>query len=144
MLGKIPGTTSWEPLHHHDRPVTVPGVVVVQWLAPVYYANASVFQAEIHKALAEATSPPTVLVIDADAISDIDYTATRAVRALIDDLDRSHIVVGVARAVGGAPRNLRRSGLLDRIGGGRVFSTIDEAVSALHPGPGEQSQPTSE
>ncbi len=134
VLGKIPGSTSWEPLSHHDRPVTVPGVVVVQWLAPVYYANAAVFQAEIHKALAEATTPPAVLVIDADAISDIDYTGTRTVRALVDELARSHVVVGLARAVGGAPQNLARSGLLDRIGRDRIFSTVDEAVTALRPG----------
>ena len=104
------------------------------WLAPVYYANAAVFKAEILKALADATSPAKVLVIDADAISDIDYTGTRTVRALVDELDRAHVVVGVARAVGGAPQNLRRSGLLDRLGGGRVFSTVDEAVTALRPG----------
>jgi len=134
ILGKIPGTTSWEPLSHHARPVTVPGVVVVQWLAPVYYANAAVFQAEIRKALAEATTPPKVLVIDADAISDIDYTGTRTVRALVDELERTHIVVGLARAVGGAPQNLARSGMLDRLGGKRVFSTVDEAVAALRPG----------
>jgi SulP family sulfate permease len=134
VLGKIPGSTSWEPLSHHDRPVTVPGVVVVQWLAPVYYANAAVFQAEIHKALAEATTPPAVLVIDADAITDIDYTGTRTVRALVDELARSHVVVGLARAVGGAPQNLARSGLLDRIGRDRIFSTVDEAVTALRPG----------
>jgi SulP family sulfate permease len=134
VLGKIPGTTSWEPLSHHDRPVTVAGVVVVQWLAPVYYANAAVFQAEIHKALAEATTPPAVLVIDADAITDIDYTGTRTVRALVDELARSHVVVGLARAVGGAPQNLARSGLLDRIGRDRIFSTVDEAVTALRPG----------
>jgi MFS superfamily sulfate permease-like transporter len=134
VLGKIPGSTSWEPLSHHDRPVTVPGVVVVQWLAPVYYANAAVFQAEIHKALAEATTPPSVLVIDADAITDIDYTGTRTVRALVDELARSHVVVGLARAVGGAPQNLARSGLLDRIGRDRIFSTVDEAVTALRPG----------
>ncbi|HEY5026109.1 MAG TPA: SulP family inorganic anion transporter [Acidimicrobiales bacterium] len=134
VLGKIPGSTSWEPLSHHDRPVTVPGVVVVQWLAPVYYANAAVFQAEIHKALSEATSPAKVLVLDADAITDIDYTGTRTVRALVDELERAHVVVGVARAVGGAPQNLARSGLLERLGGKRVFSTVDEAVTALHPG----------
>jgi len=76
-----------------------------------------------------------VLVIDADAISDIDYTGIKGLRALIDELNRAHVVVGVARAVGGAPQNLRRSGLLDRLGGGRFFSTVDEAVTALHPGP---------
>ena len=37
--------------------------------------------------------------------------ARRTVRALVDELDRSHVTVAVARAVGGAPQNLARSGL---------------------------------
>ena len=133
VLGKIPGTTSWEPMGSPQGPETVPGVVVVQWLAPVYYANAAVFHAEIHKAIAASPHPPAVLVLDADAITDIDYTGTRTVRALVDELERSHITVAVARAVGGAPQNFARSGLLVRIGSNRFFQTVDEAVMALRP-----------
>ena len=141
VLGKIPGTTSWAPLHHPDHPVPVPGVVVVQWLGPVYYANAAGFGAEIHKTLSEATSPTKVLVIDADAISDIDYTGTRTVGALLDELKRSHIALGLARAVGGAPQNLARSGLASRIGRDRIFSTVDEAVNTLRPDPESGTSP---
>jgi len=133
VLGKIPGTTSWEPLGNPHQPVSEPGVVVVQWLAPVYYANAAVFRTVILKALSDAKSPPAALVLDADAITDIDYTGTRTVRALVDELQRSHIVVGLARAVGTAPKNLRRSGLVDRIGRDHIFATVDEAVTALRP-----------
>jgi SulP family sulfate permease len=136
LLGRIPGTTSWEPLGNAHAPVPVAGIVVIQWLAPIYYVNAAGFQAEVRKAVAQAPVPPTVLVLDADAITDIDYTGTRAVRALVDELERSHIVVAVARAVGGAPQNLARSGLLHHIGPGRFFATVDEAVTALGPGTG--------
>jgi sulfate permease, SulP family len=136
LLGRIPGTTSWEPLGGVQAPEAVPGIVVVQWLAPIYYANAAVFQGEIRKAVAGSPAPPAVLVLDADAITDIDYTGTRAVRVLVDELERSHIVVALARAVGGAPQNLARSGLLDRIGRDRIFATVDEAVTALRPGAG--------
>jgi high affinity sulfate transporter 1 len=134
ILGKIPGTTSWAPLAHRDRPEAVPGVVVVQWLAPVYYANAAPFRAEVKKALAEASPPAKVLVLDADATSDIDYTGTRTLRALFDELKRDGVVVGVARAVGGAPQNLARSGLTESIGADHLFATVDDAVNALHPG----------
>ena len=142
VLGKIPGTTSWAPMGSPQNPEPVPGVVVVQWLAPIYYANAAVFHAEIHKAIAASMHPPAVLVLDADAISDIDYTGTRTVRALVDELERSHITVAVARAVGGAPQNFARSGLLVHIGGNRFFQTIDEAVTALRPGGPGISGPT--
>ena len=133
VLGKITGTTSWVPMGHHLHPVPVPGVVVVQWLAPIYYANAAAFETEIRKLLAQDPSPATVLVVDADAITDIDYTGTRTVGDLVDDLKRSHIVFGLARAVGGASENISRSGLLDRIGAERIFNTVDEAVTALRP-----------
>jgi MFS superfamily sulfate permease-like transporter len=73
-----------------------------------------------------------VVVLDADAVSDIDYTGTRTLRALLDELERAHITLAVARAVGGAPQNLARSGLSDRIGRDHVFATVDAAVTALH------------
>jgi len=134
VLGKIPGTTSWEPLAHHHRPVQVPGVVVVQFVAPLYYANADQFRTLVHKALAEAPTPPRALVLDADAMGDIDYTGARTLRTLLDEFARQHIAVGVARTLAVAPRNLVRSGLLDRIGRDHIFDTIDEAVTALGPG----------
>ena len=133
VLGRIPGTTSWAPLGHPSHPEVVPGVLVVQWLGPIYYANAAVFEAEIQKALAAAPGHPSVLVIDADAVSDIDYTGTRTLGSLLKDLDRSHVDVGLARTVGGAPQNLIRSGLLPHIGEDHIFSTVDDAVTALAP-----------
>ena len=136
VLGKIPGTTSWAPLAHRAKPEAVPGVVVMQWLAPVYYANAAEFEAEVHKALSGAPTPAKVLVLDADAISDIDYTATRALHGLFDELKRAGVVIGVARAVGGAPEDLARSGLAASIGRDHLFTTVDDAVNALHPGAG--------
>ena len=144
LLGRIPGTTSWEPLGNAHAPVAVPGIVVIQWLAPIYYVNAAGFRAEVRKAVAQAPVPPTVLVLDADAITDIDYTGTRTVSALVDELERSHIVLGIARTVGGARQNLTRSGLFDRIGRDRIFATVDDAVNALAPGAeaGTDTSPT--
>jgi len=133
VLGRIPGTTSWEPLRHHPQAVPVPGVVVVQFMAPLYYGNADHFRTLVHQALAEATAPVSVLVLDADAVSDIDYTGTRTLRTVLDELDRAHVVLGVARAVADAPHNLAASGLLARIGPDHVFDTVDAAVAALAP-----------
>jgi SulP family sulfate permease len=108
----------------------------MQWLAPVYYANAASFRAEVHKALSQAPAPARALVLDADAISDIDYTGTRALHALFAELTRAGVVVGVARAVGGAPEDLARSGLTHTIGRDHLFTTVDDAVNALHPAAG--------
>ncbi len=50
VLGRIPGTTSWAPVTAPERPVEVPGVLVVLFAAPLWYANATHFRAGLDHA----------------------------------------------------------------------------------------------
>ena len=134
ILGRIPGSTSWEPIGHHEHPAQVPGVVVSFFPAPLYYVNADHFRTEMHRALAASEAPVQLFVLDAVGMGDIDYTGARALRHLLDDLDRDHVTFALARVVGNVPTNLARSGLLDRIGRDHLFHTVDDAVRTLGPG----------
>jgi sulfate permease, SulP family len=136
VLGRIPGTTSWEPLGHPERPAPVAGVVVLFFGAPIFFANALYFRLQVHKAMAEASPAAHLLVLDAVAVGDIDFTGARVLGQLLDEFARSHVTVAVARAVAGAPQNLARSGLIERIGEDHVFGSVDEAVTALGPASG--------
>ena len=60
------------------------------------------------------------LVLDADAIPDIDYTGAKALSELLTELEKEGIHVGLARASAIAHHDLRRSGLLDAIGPNRT------------------------
>ncbi|HUO47873.1 MAG TPA: SulP family inorganic anion transporter, partial [Acidimicrobiales bacterium] len=136
LLGRIPGTTSWEPLGHHEHPAEVPGVVVALFASPLYFANADHFRHEMRAALRHTHAPVSLFVLDAAAMSDIDFTGARALRAVLDELERDDVAFAVARAVGNVPTNLERSGLLRRIGRDHLFHTVDEAVRTLGPGTG--------
>ncbi|HXX90197.1 MAG TPA: SulP family inorganic anion transporter [Acidimicrobiales bacterium] len=140
LLGRIPNSTSWEPLGHHEQPAQVPGVVVVLFTAPLYFANADHFRRAIRHAVRDARAPVTLVVLDAAGIGDIDYTGARALRAVLDGLDRDGITFAIARAVGNVPTNLARSGLLQRIGRDHLFHTVDDAVRTL--GPQDQERPS--
>jgi high affinity sulfate transporter 1 len=134
LMGRIPDTTSWEHLGHLDHPAPVPGVVVFYFGAPVFFANALYFRLQVHKALREASPPARLFVLDAAAVGDIDFTGTRVLGEILDEFDRSHVALAVARASSGVRRNLTRSGLMDRIGPDHLFPSVDEAVIALGPG----------
>ena len=54
VLGRIPQTTSWAPISSPEKPVQVPGVLVVLFATPLWYANAVHFRAQLHDALARA------------------------------------------------------------------------------------------
>lgn len=133
IMARIPETTSWAPLKSTHHPVEVPGVLVVLFAAPLYFANAGNFRAQIDNALAHLPNRPHVLVLDVVGMHDIDYTGTRALKDVLDELDQQHIAFALARAGSHMLENLARSGLLEQIGTDRVFPSVDAAVRTLGP-----------
>jgi SulP family sulfate permease len=130
VLGRIAGTTSWAPLSREEHTAQLPGVLVVLFATPLWYANATHFEAQVEASLARALGAPRLLVLDAIGMSDIDYTGSLALRKVLDRLDRDAIAFSVARAGLHLRESLGRSGLLDRIGESRFFPSVDEAVVA--------------
>jgi high affinity sulfate transporter 1 len=133
VLGRMPGTTSWTPLHVGQGAAQVPSVLVVLFSTPLWYANAAHFRSEVSTALAQAPSPPRVVILDCIGMNDLDFTGSRALAQVLGELDRRHITFGVARAGAHMRRSLEASGLLARIGEGHLYPTVDEAVTALAP-----------
>ena len=132
VLGRIPHTTSWAPISSPKKPVQEPGVLVVLFATPLWYANAIHFRDQLHDAVTRADEPLGTVVLDAIGMSDLDYTGSRALRDVLDALDRQHISFAIARAGDHVRDSLARSGLLERIGEDRLFPSVGEAVSALH------------
>ena len=133
VLGRIPGTTSWAPLASAEQPVAVPGVVAVLFATPLWYGNARHFRDQLAAALAGQTGAPTRgLVLDTLGMSDIDYTGMAALRELLDELDRTHVEIAVARAGTRVRAEFTRAGLTpSRIPEARLFPDVDAAVRAL-------------
>ena len=131
ILGQIPGTTSWAPLSSPEQAAEVPGVLVVLFATPLWYANSVNFRMQMRAALRRTDSQPKVVVLDAIGMSDIDFTGSRALTRVLDDLDHRHLAFAVARAGDSVRRSLARTGLEERIGEERFFGSVGEAVSAL-------------
>ena len=129
VLGRIPGTTSWAPLSAPGQPTEVPGVLVLLFAAPLWYANATSFRAALDHARRRSTMDPRLVVLDALGMYDVDFTGSRALGQALDALGRDGIAFAVARAGDHLKENLARSGLLQRIGPERFYASVDEAVT---------------
>jgi MFS superfamily sulfate permease-like transporter len=105
-------------------------MLVVLFASPLWYANAAHFRAEIDGALARAAEKPSLLVLDTLGMSDIDYTGSRALSRVLDELHRDGIEVVVARAGTHLRRGLERSGLFARIGAVHFYPSVDKAITA--------------
>ena len=132
VLGRIPGTTSWAPLSAQlPAAAEIPGVLVLLFATPLWYANTVHFRDEVAAALAR-TPATRVLVLDALGMSDVDFTGSRAATGhVLDECDRADVAFGLARVGDHLRDTLRRSGLVQRIGEDHFYSSVNEAVSAL-------------
>jgi sulfate permease, SulP family len=131
VLGRIPGTTSWAPMSTTEGAVPLPGALVVLFASPLWYANAVHFREEIDGALARAAERPSLVVLDTLGMTDIDYTGTRALRRVLDELHRDGIEVAMARAGSHLRQGLVRSGLFEQVGAAHFYPSVDEAITAL-------------
>lgn len=131
VLGREPGTDHWIPTDV-GRPVEqVPGVLVYLLYAPLWYGNADFIAVRIRAAI-EATTPPVrAFVLDANGVSDIDYTGARTLGELATELRAEGVTMGIARSSHLVHHDLQHAGLVDVIGPSNLFSTVEQAVDAL-------------
>ncbi|MDR3664817.1 MAG: SulP family inorganic anion transporter, partial [Mycobacterium sp.] len=143
ILGRIPSTTSWAPLGSSAKPVEVPGILVVLFATPLWYANADHFRTELIAELNRAEPPPRLLVLDSIGMTDIDYTGSRALAAVLDQLEHRGVHFAMARTNSAVRAGLVRSGLRARIGDNQLFASVGAAVDSLGSDPGgEHGSPT--
>ncbi len=143
VLGRVPGTTSWTPIETQTESVQVPGVLVLLFATPLWYANAVHFRARRSTARAarNAGGATRVLVLDTIGMTDLDYTGTHALAQVLDRCARQQVEFGLARAGDRVRSSLHRSGLFARIGEDHCFATVGEAVTALADATGKALTP---
>lgn len=129
--------------------VTAPGVVVVRLAAPLFFANGSVFSDAVKRAVERARAagngPVRHVVIDMEAVTDVDVTGAESFEALLAWLERERIDLGFSRVRPDARARLAQLGLL---GDRPTYETNRAALAALAgeaaPGAGETAHRATE
>ncbi|HLU60142.1 MAG TPA: sulfate permease [Pseudonocardia sp.] len=131
ILGFVPGLAGMHDVDDYPNAETVPGLVVYRYDAPLCFANAEDFRRRALAAVDAADPPAEWLLLNTEAIIELDVTAADALHALCDDLDRRGVVPTLARVKQDLLVYLDGSGLRARIGDERIFPTLPTAVAAF-------------
>jgi len=110
---------------------TEPGFVIYSFGAALFYANASLFSKEIRSLAGPTPLPVRWLAVDAEAITNLDYTAARMIHELHDELVERGVVLVFARAPLSLKADLDRHLLTQVIGPGQFFDRIHDAAAAF-------------
>lgn len=109
---------------------TLPGLIVYRFYAPLLFVNAAHFVERI-KALVEQNPAARWVVIDAQAVVEIDVTAAELVLALHNDLQARGVMLGFARCNRPLREALYRFGVVAALGQYAFFDHLDTAILAF-------------
>jgi sulfate permease, SulP family len=142
VLGFVPGLAGMHDVDDYPQASMVPGLVVYRYDAPLCFANADDFRRRALAAVDQAAPPVRWLLLNTEAIVQIDITAADALRGLCTELAGRGIVVALARVKQDLLVDLRRAGIVDLLGHERIFPTLPTAVAAFRAEqPGEATGP---
>ncbi|MGO9741892.1 MAG: SulP family inorganic anion transporter [Roseiarcus sp.] len=128
---RIPGTSIWWPRSAVVAGERAPGVRVVALQAPLSFLNAYEFQQALG---GYARAGVSLLVIEANALVEIDYTGASALSEAIARLRKAGVDVAFARLESvRAQQSFERLGLAAEVGRDHLFHSVEEAIEALAP-----------
>jgi sulfate permease, SulP family len=141
MVSESDGT--WKLTPAVAGAVTEPGLVLYRFGAALYYANASRFADEILAVVGPSPTSVRWLIVDSEAITNVDYSAARVVQELKANLTATGVVFGFARLPWNTKSDFDRHHLTEAIGPSLIFNRLHDALDAYEkqqPQPGDGTE----
>jgi high affinity sulfate transporter 1 len=130
-LGRLDTVRGYHDLSRHPEGDRIPGVVIVRFDAPLFFANGGMFDDYVRSVVARAGPGVHHVVLAAEPITDVDTTAIDELVELDDHLAAHGITLVIAEMKGPVKDRLRRYGLGDRFGPDRFAPTVGAAVDHI-------------
>jgi len=110
--------------------MAAPGLIVYWFGSDLFYANFDRFAAQARRLVTDSPAPVRWLVIDAGAITSIDYTAGGGLIELTKELAKKGVTLVFAHMNQNLIADLDRQELTEIIGPTRMFETLRECLAA--------------
>lgn len=127
-LGRIRGIRGYHDLSRHPEGERLPGIVIVRFDAPLFFANGGIFDDFVRATVKAAGSDVRTVILAAEPITDIDTTAIEELLELDDFLASRGATLIFAEMKGPVKDHLRDYGLSRRFPPERFARTVGEAV----------------
>jgi high affinity sulfate transporter 1 len=131
VLGTAPELPGWHDIGRYPDAEQVPGLLIVRWSAPLFFANANQFRDRIRELVKASTPPPQWVLVAAEPITDIDTTAGAMLLDLDQELNSEGIHLAFAELQSGVRDTIVKYGLLETIDEGHLYRSVTEGVEAF-------------
>jgi MFS superfamily sulfate permease-like transporter len=130
VLGRAEGVKGYHDITRYPDARLIPVLVLFRWDAPLFFANAELFQERILEAAAASPTPVRWIVVAAEPVTSVDITAADVLTELDHALRDAGIELCFAELKDPVKDKLKRFGLFTQLGEEVFFPTVGAAVGA--------------
>jgi SulP family sulfate permease len=109
----------------------LPGLMIYRFGASLYYANTTLFTAEIIDLVTRADPPLKWFCLSASAMGDVDYSGADAIRVVVEELGGRGVTLVMSDVDSEVQRLLDAYGLTEKIGRSNIYPTTQDVIEAF-------------
>lgn len=140
VMGNVPNSMTYRSIEQYPKASYVPGVLVLNIGAPVYFANANYLRERISRWIDEEEDKLKCsekhnlqyVILDMSAVASIDTSGISMLEEVKKIVDRRCIKLILANPGGEVMKKLDKSKFIHTIGQEWIYLTVEEAVSACN------------
>lgn len=132
VLGKPTDLDGYHDLNYYPDAAQIPGLLMLRWDAPLFFANANIFRKKLRDALAQMEPKPHWVLVAAEPVTDVDITAGEMLADLDEELNAQGVHLVFAELKDPVKEKMVRYGLLETIDSRHFYPTLQTAVAAFH------------
>jgi MFS superfamily sulfate permease-like transporter len=125
-LGYVHDLKGWHSVERYPDAERTEGILIYRWEAPLFFANAGVFRQQVRKLARERS--PRWIVLQCEAMTDIDVTAADMLRGLDHELNQKGIHLAFVELRDRLQDRVRTYGLLEELDHEHFFAKMKPAL----------------
>ncbi|WP_242443208.1 sulfate permease [Pseudomonas sp. LFM046] len=130
VLGRVDGIRGYHDVSRYPQARRVPGLLLFRWDAPLFFANAELFQNCVVEAIAQSPTPVRRVLVAAEPVTSVDVTSADMLVELEHSLREAGIELRFAEMKDPVKDKLLRLEVLAHIGDDVFQPTVGAAVDA--------------
>ncbi|KAK8693926.1 hypothetical protein V6N13_071493 [Hibiscus sabdariffa] len=140
VLGNIPNSTIYRNVEQYPGTNSVPGILILEIDAPIYFANASYLRERISRWIDEeedrlksaGETSLQYVILYMSAVGNIDTSGISMLEEVKKTTDRRGLKLVLANPGAEVMKKLNKSKFIETIGQEWIYLTVGEAVEACH------------
>ncbi|MEN4918434.1 sulfate permease [Achromobacter spanius] len=130
VLGRVPNLRGYHDLKRYPHAALIDGLVLFRWDAPLFFANAELFQQRLMEAVEASPTPVRRVVVAAEPVTSVDVTSADMLRELCQNLAQQGIALHFAEMKDPVRDKLKRFELARLFPDDHFHPTVGSAVDA--------------